>query len=122
MPVTMACFTVGSLALIGVPGLCGFISKFYLAWAAVQSDSVLAYVGIGCLLVSALLTAIYMLTIVIRAFFPGKDFDDSAIREYKDPNWKMLLPLSLFVVGMIVFGLYSQPFVDFFTQIANGMI
>lgn len=122
MPKVFAIFTCSAFALMGVPGLCGFISKFYLAWAAVQSDSVLAYVGIGCLLVSALLTAIYMLTIVIRAFFPGKDFDDSAIREYKDPNWKMLLPLSLFVVGMIVFGLYSQPFVDFFTQIANGMI
>ena len=87
-----------------------------------ESDNVLAYVGIGCLLVSALLTAIYMLTIVIRGFFPGKDFDDTAIREYKDPNWKMLLPLSIFVAGMILFGLYSQPYVDFFTQIANGMI
>ena len=107
---------------MGVPGLCGFISKFYLASAAVQSDNILAYVGIGCLLVSALLTAIYMLTIVIRAFFPGKDFNDTKIQDVKDPNWKMLLPLSLFVVGMVVFGLYSQPIVDLFTRIANGLI
>ena len=122
MPKVFGIFTCSAFALMGVPGLCGFISKFYLASAAVQSDNILAYVGIGCLLVSALLTAIYMLTIVIRAFFPGKDFNDTKIQDVKDPNWKMLLPLSLFVVGMVVFGLYSQPIVDLFTRIANGLI
>ena len=59
-------------------------SLVYLAKAAVISTHPLAPVGIAALLISALLTAIYMLSIVVRAFFPGKDFDYAAIEGYKD--------------------------------------
>ena len=103
MPCVFGIFTVSALALMGVPGLAGFISKWNLASAAVESSNPVAYFGIACLLISALLTAIYMLTIVVRAFFPGKDFDDSSIKEFKDPNWKMLLPLFVFVFFIIAF-------------------
>ena len=121
MPFVFGIFTVSSLALMGVPGLAGFISKWNLAFAAVESGNPLAWGGIACLLVSALLTAIYMLTIVVRAFFPGKDFDDSSIKEFKDPNWKMLLPLFVFVFFIFAFGLYSQPLTDFFRDVAAGL-
>lgn len=121
MPCVFGIFTVSALALMGVPGLAGFISKWNLASAAVDSGNPVAYFGIACLLLSALLTAIYMLTIVVRAFFPGKDFDDSSIKEFKDPNWKMLLPLFVFVFFIIAFGLYSQPLTDFFRDVAAGL-
>ena len=121
MPFVFGIFTVSALALMGVPGLAGFISKWNLAFAAVESGNPVAYFGIACLLVSALLTAIYMLTIVVRAFFPGKDFDDSSIKEFKDPNWKMLLPLFVFVFFIFAFGLYSQPLTDFFRDVAAGL-
>ncbi len=121
MPCVFGIFTVSALALMGVPGLAGFISKWNLASAAVESGNPVAYLGIACLLISALLTAIYMLTIVVRAFFPGKDFDDSSIKEFKDPNWKMLLPLFVFVFFIIAFGLYSQPLTDFFRDVAAGL-
>ncbi len=121
MPFVFGIFTVSSLALMGVPGLAGFISKWNLAFAAADSGNPVAYFGIACLLISALLTAIYMLTIVVRAFFPGKDFDDSSIKEFKDPNWKMLLPLFVFVFFIIAFGLYSQPLTDFFRYVAAGL-
>ena len=121
MPCVFGIFTVSALALMGVPGLAGFISKWNLASAAVESGNPVAYLGIACLLISALLTAIYMLTIVVRAFFPGKDFDDSSIKEFKDPNWKMLLPLFVFIFFTIAFGLYSQPLTDFFRDVAAGL-
>lgn len=122
MPATFTIFSVSAFALMGVPGLAGFISKWYLCQAAVSSDNPMAYVGIGGLLVSALLTAIYMLTIVVRGFLPGADFDYSKVEEYKDPNWKMIIPLSIFTIATVVFGIYSGPFVSFFEQIANGLI
>lgn len=121
MPCIFGIFTVSALALMGVPGLAGFISKWNLASAAVDSGNPVAYFGIACLLISALLTAIYMLTIVVRAFFPGEDFDNSSIKEFKDPNWKMLLPLFVFVFFIIAFGLYSQPLTDFFRDVAAGL-
>lgn len=122
MPKIMMIFTISGLALMGVPGLCGFISKFYLANAALESENPLAVWGIVALLVSAILTAIYMMTISVRAYFPGKDFDYSKIEDVRDPNWKMILPLSLFVVAMFVFGLYNGPLVDFLTAVANGVL
>jgi len=119
MPVTFTIFTISSLALMGVPGLAGFISKWNLATAAAQSGNTLAYVGIAALLISALLTAIYMLSVVVRAFIPGKDFDYDTVKEYKDPNIYMLLPLTVFAIMIIIFGVYSQPFVNYFSQVAG---
>lgn len=122
MPVVFGIFTVSALALMGVPGLAGFVSKWNLATAAVMSSRRMAYVGIAALLLSALLTAIYMLSIVIRAFFPNKEFDEDSIRDVKDPNWYMLLPLGFFAVMIILFGLNSAPIVQFFTEVADGAL
>lgn len=121
MPWVFGIFTVSSLGLMGVPGLAGFISKWNLAQAAVASDNPLAFAGIGALLISALLTAIYMLTIVIRAFFPSKGFDYDSIKDVEDPNWYMLLALCVFAVFIVIFGLCSAPLVDFFRTIAREM-
>ena len=122
MPGVFTVFTFSALALMGVPGLCGFISKWNLAQAAVSSGNTEAYIGIAFLMVSALLTAIYIMTIVIRAFFPGNGFDYTALEGIKDPNWKMMVPLYIFVAGMILFGLFSQPIVDLFGKIGAGVL
>ncbi|MFG6320435.1 MAG: proton-conducting membrane transporter [Lachnospiraceae bacterium] len=123
MPKIFGIYTVSALALMGVPGLCGFVSKWHLAKAAFQSGNPLAVVGVGGLLVSALLTAIYMLSIVIRAYFPGDQFDYGKLHDdIHDPDWRMLLPLFLFVGAMFVIGVYSAPLVDFFTSVAGGLL
>lgn len=120
MPLVFACFTISALALMGVPGMAGFISKWNLASAAVSADKPLAYVGVAALLLSALLTAIYMLTIVVRAYFPGKDFDYAAIEQVKDPGARMWVPLVFFVVVIMIFGLRSQTVTGFLSEIAAG--
>jgi multicomponent Na+:H+ antiporter subunit D len=103
---------------MGVPGLAGFVSKWNLTAAAVDSGNVLSYVGIGCLLVSALLTAIYMLGIVVRAFFPREGADQI---EAGDPSWQMCLPLLVCSAGVVFLGLFSAPLIDFFRDIAMGI-
>jgi multicomponent Na+:H+ antiporter subunit D len=80
MPVTMGCFTVSALSLMGIPLFAGFISKWNLAAAGIESGGLfladgakmgfLPYLGVGVILYSALMTSIYMLTVVVRAFFP----------------------------------------------------
>ncbi len=109
MPKVFLCFTISALALMGVPGLCGFVSKWYLAKAAVDCGEPVAYLGVAALLMSALLTAIYMMGIVVRAFFPRKDFDYSTIKDVREPGWKMLMPLIVFAVLIVCFGLHSGP-------------
>ena len=73
MPWTFGCFTAAACALTGIPAFNGFVSKWYLALAAVENPHPLAIWGFGALLVSALLTAVYMFQIVIRAWFPRRD-------------------------------------------------
>ncbi|NLL79721.1 MAG: proton-conducting membrane transporter [Clostridiales bacterium] len=121
MPKVFVIFTVSALALMGVPGLAGFISKWNLAQAAVESKHVLSYIGIGALLISALLTATYMLNIVVRAFFPKAGFDYETIADAEDPNWLMLLPLTVFALVIIVFGLHSAPVTAFLQEVAAGI-
>lgn len=121
MPVVFGVFTVSALGLMGVPGLCGFISKWTLANAAVMSSDPLAYAGIGALLISALLTAIYMFTIVVRAFFL-RPAEETGGQEYRDPNWMMLLPLLLFAAFIVVFGLASDGLALFLADVSGGGI
>lgn len=121
MPKVFGVFTIAALALMGVPGLCGFISKFNIAWAAVESKNVLSYFGVGVMLISAFLTAIYMFSIIIRAFFPKADFDYDKIKDVEDPNLLMIVPLITFVVFIVGFGIYSTPIMNVFWQIANGL-
>ena len=121
MPIVFGCFTVSAMGLMGVPGLAGFISKWNLTNAAVESGITLAYGGIACLLISALLTAIYMMNVVLRAFFPKKEFSMEAIKNVTDPTWKMCLPLILCALVTIVLGMFSRPLVEFFTKVSFGI-
>ena len=121
MPKVFTIFTISGMALMGVPGLCGFVSKWNLAKAAAASENPLGYLGVAALLVSALLTAIYMMTISLRAFFPGRDFDYDMISDVEDPNWMMILPLVIFVIAMFVFGLHSEPVITALESIAAAM-
>lgn len=117
MPKTFVCFTVASFALVGTPPLCGFISKWNLGRGALEMGG-LAYVGLAALFLSALLVAVYMLSVVIKAFFPRE-----GVVQYQssDPGICMMLPLVIFVIAIIVMGVHSAPFVHFFEQIAAGV-
>ncbi len=74
MPVMLGCYTLVSLALIGIPPSSGFVSKWYLASGALASGTgVWDGAGPAVLLVSALLTAGYLLPLAIQGFLPGPD-------------------------------------------------
>ena len=120
MKIVFGTFAVSALGLMGVPGFAGFISKWNLTAAAVESGNVLAYVGVACLLLSALLTAIYMLSVVSRAFFPS--CQDGQPEAVSDPSWMMCLPLLVGAVCTVVLGLFAEPLIDFFRAVAQGIL
>ncbi|MBQ0070261.1 MAG: hypothetical protein KBS81_00140, partial [Spirochaetales bacterium] len=84
MPVTFVCFTIAGCSLMGVPLFGGFVSKWFLAEAMVQNGSWMGILGIVVLLYSAAMTAIYMMTVTVRAFFPPKGFDYSTLEGIHD--------------------------------------
>ena len=71
MPVMLWCYTCFALALVGIPPTSGFVSKWYLAVGALGSEAgFFSWFGPVVLLISALLTAGYLLPITMRGFSP----------------------------------------------------
>ena len=121
MPVTFGCFTVSALALTGIPPLSGFVSKWYLLTAAADSENGLAYFGAMILLLGALLTAIYMLGVVCRAWFPGQGTEDEKLTGEKEVSWRMTVPMVILDAGILLTGIFAQPIVNAALAIAQGM-
>ncbi len=65
MPITMACFLVGSLSIIGLPPAGGMWSKLLLVEGTAASGD---WLLVGTFLVSSLLNIVYLLSIPMRAF------------------------------------------------------
>lgn len=122
MPVVFATFTISSFALIGLPPLGGFAGKWMIAYAAVASGQWLAYVGIGALILSTLLTTLYMITIVARAYFPVGELDGQALSKLRDPGWAERVPLILLTALGVALALCSNGLIGFLRMVANGQI
>lgn len=117
MPLVFGIFTIASLSIMGVPPFNGFVSKWYLATAAIETATPLAIIGILFLLISGLLAAVYLFNIIMPAFFPIGGFDKEGLKDVHDPNWYMLVPLLVFTIAVIGFGVISGPLVEFVERI-----
>ena len=111
MPVTLSCFAVASLSLVGIPPLAGYLSKWVIAGAAIDSaPGVFAILAPVVLLISALLTAGYLLPVVVNGFFPGRDFDTASLQK-AEPSALMLVPLVLLCCAVLAVGLFGTALV-----------
>lgn len=61
-------FVVGALSMIGIPMFAGFITKYYLAAAAIQSGTKKLIIGLMVLAVSTLLNAMYYVPAIMVLF------------------------------------------------------
>ncbi len=98
MPFTFWTFTIGVLAIIGLPGLAGFFSKdaiLYLAW---EKDSAV----FGVLAFTAALTAFYMLRLW-RITFLGEARGEGA-RHAHEGGPTLTAPLGLLAVLSVIGG------------------
>jgi multicomponent Na+:H+ antiporter subunit D len=121
MPVTMWCFTLVSITLVGIPPTSGFVSKWYLAEGSLTAGTgFFTWLGPVVLLLSALLTAGYLLPISIQAFFPGQSFDYEGLQK-KEPNLLMTVPMVLFTAAAVLFGIFPGSFMGFLQNIAAGI-
>jgi len=104
MPWTFGAFTVGSLGLVGVPGLSGFVGKFFLGRGALEAGDMVA---LGIMLGASLFTAAYLLPIVRIAFFPGPLVEGEPERHVGvlEARPAMLVPLLVTASLVVVFGM-----------------
>ena len=124
MPWLFWCYTILALALTGIPPTGGFISKWYLAEGALASGTgIFSWLGPVVLLVSALLTAGYLLPIALRGFFPGTGSgqgEEAAVRG-KCP-WNMFLPVMALAAAALAAGLFPGPLLRCFGDIAVSVL
>lgn len=98
MPFTMSALAIGAFAMVGIPGTSGFIAKFQLALAFNEAGQPLF---IGLLILSSILSAIYLFPVVIGGFV--RDVDESSVRLEKMPR-SMLLSMGLLSVLILTLG------------------
>ena len=99
MPVTMSAFVVAGLAMIGVPGTSGFISKWYLALGALEKG---AWPLVVMIFISSVLALVYVGRVVEAAWFrPATGATITAT----DPPLSMLAPTLVLAGACIWFGL-----------------
>ncbi|MFO7773786.1 MAG: proton-conducting transporter membrane subunit [Dehalococcoidia bacterium] len=106
LPVTMICFSISALAMMGTPLTVGFVSKWLLGTGAIQANMPLFIV---ILLISALLTAAYYLPIIYTAFFrrPKEDNDYQTLLQFRgETKHTMLWPTVVLAVLVIVAGVW----------------
>lgn len=113
MPLTIWCWTIASLGLIGIPPTGGFISKWYLALGSLKSGiPVLSVLGPVILLISALLTAGYLLPLTIQGFFPGANYDYGKLKK-KEPCRLMTVPILILTILSVLIGLFPNEIARF---------
>jgi multicomponent Na+:H+ antiporter subunit D len=104
MPITMGAFMIGSLSVIGLPPLGGFVSKWYLALGALDRDALWVVV---VLLVSSLLNVFYLLPVAVTAFFRSDETDEDP--GIKEAPWPCVVPLALTALGCFALFFLSGP-------------
>lgn len=120
MPGTLWCYTFASLALIGIPPASGFVSKWYLAAGALDAGiGVFRYLGPAVLLISALLTAGYLLPVVMKGFFPG---ENAGPFEKQEAPKAMLIPLAVLAALTILLGVLPNPLINYVSRIAQTLM
>ncbi|MCR5402854.1 MAG: proton-conducting membrane transporter [Butyrivibrio sp.] len=122
MPLTFGAFFISAMALSGFPLFSGFVSKLSIAQALFENISLTGALGVLVLIYSALMTAIYTLTTVVRAFLPEKGFDMESVKDFSDPSYRMLLPLFVFSIVTVLLGVWAQPLINILSLVANGVL
>ena len=105
----------GSLALsmIGIPLFSGFVTKIYLATAAIEVISTRSYVGsiaVLAIVISTLLNAMYYIPALLNLFTVRRDgkFGDCRAKYH----WEYVTALVAFIILNLGCGIFSDKIID----------
>ncbi|RPH83371.1 MAG: monovalent cation/H+ antiporter subunit D family protein, partial [Desulfobacteraceae bacterium] len=111
MPFTMAAFGIASLSMIGVPLVCGFVTKWYLILGALEAK---AQFILFFLLASTILNTAYFAPILYKAYFEKPKED----KGYHEAPAFMVVPLVLTALASVLMGLFP----DYFMNIVKAVL
>jgi NADH-quinone oxidoreductase subunit L len=121
MPVTFVTFTLGYLAIIGVPPFSGFFTKDSIVDAAFDKGGTSgAILGVATVL-GAAITAFYMSRVMFMTFAGEKRWEEEAHPHEAPPV--MTVPMILLAVGSVVMGgflILNSRLLNFLRPVTGG--
>ena len=115
MPVTMLAFAIGSIGMVGILPINGFISKMYLIKGSMDANLAVVIV---ILMTSALLNAAYFLPIVVTAFFREGSFERP--KGLEAPA-SMLFPVAILAGLCVVLGMKPDLTIPFVERVVSSL-
>jgi multicomponent Na+:H+ antiporter subunit D len=116
MPLTMAAFVIGGMALVGVPGTAGFVSKWYLAIGAIEKG---LWPLVFLILASSMIAVVYVGRIVEVAWFREPS---PAAAAATDPPLSMLVPVLALAAATIYLGIDTRSSAGLAQRIAESLL
>lgn len=136
IPRTFLLLTVASFSLVGLPFTGGFVSKWYIAIGAGGSSG--GFFGVTVIMLSALLTAGYLLPLCTEGFFgkveesegsegakvsegseESKGAENGVLEDVRHPKWE---PVTYWLAGFLcVFGIYPTPLIEVLLRVAETL-
>jgi multicomponent Na+:H+ antiporter subunit D len=109
MPFTFGAFAIGSLSMIGMPGVAGFITKWYLLLGSMEAGQL----GILMVLIaSTLLNVGYFAPVAYKAFF-GKPPEGVTYDRIQEAPLTMLVPLLIAATISVIIGIFPDFMMSF---------
>ncbi|MDK2866654.1 MAG: multicomponent Na+:H+ antiporter subunit [Clostridiales bacterium] len=109
LPITLGCFALGALSMVGIPILPGFITKWNLSLATLTSGSI---IPLFVILISAILNATYYVPIIINGFF-GPHHIEMRHFEVTAKPFREVLPLVCLIGIMVLMGFFANSIFHF---------
>lgn len=97
MPLTTFSFIVGAAAIIGLPPLNGFASKWIIYESSAMYNPILAAI--------AVVGTVFSLAAYTRVLFTFLGGESERVRDAKEPEKGMIVPMIILVAAIIVMGL-----------------
>lgn len=104
MPITYACFVIGSLALCAIPPFAGFFSKDTIIEAVSISNLPASKYAYVCVLVGAMVTALYSFRALILTFHGIPRMSQEEYEHVHESPWVVWLPLVLLAIPSVFLG------------------
>jgi formate hydrogenlyase subunit 3/multisubunit Na+/H+ antiporter MnhD subunit len=118
MPLTCLAFTVGAFSLVGLPPFIGFPSKFLVVRAALATKETIFVVLIGLALLGTVIEAAYFFRVVQVLYFKGEKPNPGR----KEAPITALIPMFIFVVLIVVVGIYPKLVTDVLNSAASELL
>jgi len=118
MPLTCLAFTIGAFSLVGLPPFIGFPSKFLIVRAALATKETIFVVLIVFALLGTVIEGAYFFRVVQVLYFKGGKPNPGS----KDAPITALIPMFIFVVLIIVVGIYPKLVTDVLGSAASEFL